>query len=452
MSLLVVALIILISAMLGWVPPASASSAPPSITTTSLDPGEVGTAYSQRLGAAGGVAPYRFSTSSPLPTGLTFRAVGVLTGTPEAAVEEMLTVTLLDAEGSTTTASLGLEIAPGPSITSTALPDPVVGEAYTAELQASGGTPPYSWSVTSGPLPLGLVLNSAGTLAGLPASAGTTTTTLTVSDAAGARASASVAVTVDPSPIPPATYFVATRSGSVGAFASPGVEVPQTGGDDPSRVVAIATDAAGHRYWLASASGHVTPSPGARSFGSVGAKRLSGQIVAIVALPDGAGYWLASSTGHVYGFGAARSFGSLDSRRFSGRIVGMATTPSGSGYWLASSTGHVYAFGTAHVLRRRGRGALNPSIVGVATDPSTGGYWLVTRAGRVYAFGGARSEGSIPGGRHVRSVAGIAASPAGSGYWLVLRSGAVDGFGSAPPLIGVEVGTSTGAVSIASAA
>jgi hypothetical protein len=38
------------------------------------------------------------------------------------------------------------------------------GQAYSAQLQAIGGTPPYSWSVVSGALPTGIALSSSGLL------------------------------------------------------------------------------------------------------------------------------------------------------------------------------------------------------------------------------------------------------------------------------------------------
>jgi hypothetical protein len=60
-----------------------------------------------------------------------------------------------------------------PTITTTSLPAAMVGVAYSQTLQATGGTPPYTWSVSAGALPAGVTLNtSTGALTGTPTTAG----------------------------------------------------------------------------------------------------------------------------------------------------------------------------------------------------------------------------------------------------------------------------------------
>jgi uncharacterized protein (TIGR03437 family) len=84
-----------------------------------------------------------------------------------------------------------------PTITTpAALPLGTVGMAYSDTLAASGGKPPYSWSVTSGALPNGLTLSSSGTIAGVPTSAGTANFTVQVSDSSAETASVVFSLTI----------------------------------------------------------------------------------------------------------------------------------------------------------------------------------------------------------------------------------------------------------------
>ena len=62
------------------------------------------------------------------------------------------------------------------AISTSSLPTGQTGVAYSALLAATGGTPPYTWSVTSGTLPAGLTLNvSTGAIAGTPTQTVTST-------------------------------------------------------------------------------------------------------------------------------------------------------------------------------------------------------------------------------------------------------------------------------------
>lgn len=71
------------------------------------------------------------------------------------------------------------------------------GTAYSATLQASGGTSPYSWSVGSGSLPAGLTLNAlSGVISGTPTLSGTSTFTVEVTDASSHTATKSLSIAV----------------------------------------------------------------------------------------------------------------------------------------------------------------------------------------------------------------------------------------------------------------
>ncbi len=65
------------------------------------------------------------------------------------------------------------------------LPVAVLGESYRETLAVTGGSAPYSWSVTSGLLPAGVALGPDGTLTGTPTSQVTTSFRARATDATG---------------------------------------------------------------------------------------------------------------------------------------------------------------------------------------------------------------------------------------------------------------------------
>ncbi|MFL6216231.1 MAG: putative Ig domain-containing protein [Blastocatellia bacterium] len=89
---------------------------------------------------------------------------------------------------------------PGPLtvITQAPLQIALIDRAYSAALVASGGTPPYTWSMAagSGPLPPGLVLNSAGFVGGTPTDEGNYVFTMQVTDAAQATSQRDLSINV----------------------------------------------------------------------------------------------------------------------------------------------------------------------------------------------------------------------------------------------------------------
>jgi len=160
-------------------------NAAPSITTTTLTSGTVGTAYSATLAATGGTGSLTWSLASgTLPAGLSL-ASGAISGTPTAEGSSTFTVQVSDAAPTPVSASqqLSLTIAPASLVISTAsLANGVINSAYSATLQSSGGTGTVTWTVASGSLPAGLQLSSAGALAGTPTAAGTSIFTVQATD------------------------------------------------------------------------------------------------------------------------------------------------------------------------------------------------------------------------------------------------------------------------------
>jgi hypothetical protein len=161
---------------------------PLSITTTSLPTGTVNTTYSATLQATGGIPPVTWSiVSGALPAGLNLdTSFGVISGTPTAVGTSAFTVQAADQSNPqlTATAALSITLTAGLlKITTTSLPAGTTGSSYSASLQTSGGTPPVTWSVSTGALPAGLSLTPAtGAISGTPSAAGTTNFTVTATD------------------------------------------------------------------------------------------------------------------------------------------------------------------------------------------------------------------------------------------------------------------------------
>ncbi|UFS69545.1 Ig domain-containing protein [Geomonas sp. RF6] len=68
------------------------------------------------------------------------------------------------------------------SISTKSLAAGTVGTPYSQSLVATGGTSPYTWTVSSGDIPAGLSLSTAGVISGTPTTAGTSTFTVQLSD------------------------------------------------------------------------------------------------------------------------------------------------------------------------------------------------------------------------------------------------------------------------------
>ncbi len=148
---------------------------PLAITTTSLPSGQVGTAYSATLVATGGKTPFTWSlTSGTLPANLQLNAAsGAITGTPTVSVTNAaLTFQVKDSSNPQQSKSVNLTLtiaATTLAISTNSLPGGQVGAAYSQTLVATGGTTPYTWTLTSGALPTNLQLNAAsGAITGTP--------------------------------------------------------------------------------------------------------------------------------------------------------------------------------------------------------------------------------------------------------------------------------------------
>jgi len=171
------------------------------VTTTSLPAVTQGAAYNSTLQASGGTGAVTWSvTVGSLPTGLALNAsTGAITGAPTGTPGTInFTVQASDSLGQQATKPLSITINAAPlAIVTTSLPNGTVNSAYSATLQATGGTQPYFWSVTVGVLPAGLVLDAnTGAITGTPTATGTSNFTVHCVDSSGSPQSQDQALSI----------------------------------------------------------------------------------------------------------------------------------------------------------------------------------------------------------------------------------------------------------------
>ncbi len=144
------------------------------IMNSELADATVDAAYSAQFDGEGGTAPYTWKLACAVPEGLSLDATtGALSGTPVRAGEFTVEVQLTDARGATAARSLPFTIVNGLDITT---PAPLFpgspGLPYQLTFTATGGEPPYLWSVIDGALPVdgtgrAWMLSPDGVLAGV---------------------------------------------------------------------------------------------------------------------------------------------------------------------------------------------------------------------------------------------------------------------------------------------
>ncbi len=169
-----------------------------------------GHAYRVDLSAwrSGGVAPYSFEVDDcqscgTLPPGLTLDAsTGVLSGVAGSAGTYHFVVVVTDGLGATAAGGMSVTVAPAQALTiqPSSLPAGSVNSPYSVQLEASAGTPPYSWEAF-GPLPPGLALSATGSISGTPTAPGSYAFTVRVRDAQGRVGQRPLSIEVAPETI-----------------------------------------------------------------------------------------------------------------------------------------------------------------------------------------------------------------------------------------------------------
>ena len=171
------------------------------VSTQTLTFGTVGVAYSQTLTATGGKASYTWSLAagSVLPGGLSLDpATGVISGAPTASGPYKFTVQVVDANSTTVTQELSIDVYDPIVVSTQTLTFGIVGVAYSQTLTATGGKASYTWSLAAGSvLPGGLSLDpSTGVISGSPTTPETANFTMQVTDANATTATKAFSIVV----------------------------------------------------------------------------------------------------------------------------------------------------------------------------------------------------------------------------------------------------------------
>ena len=146
----------------------------------------------------------------------------------------------------------------GPSITCS-FPSGQMGVAYSSSLVATGGTPPYTYSITAGSLPTGLALNPAtGAITGTPSAAGAFGDTSTAVDSVGSASSSSCGITIAAASASSLSLTCGSNSGRVG---QPYISSLVATGGAPPYTYSITAGGLPSGLTLSSSTGAITGAP-----------------------------------------------------------------------------------------------------------------------------------------------------------------------------------------------
>ena len=192
---------------------------PPSIDSPDPPQGYVGSPFVYQLTVGGGTPPFVWTIANgSLPSGLGLdRLTGLISGIPTAIGNSSFTAQVTDSESRSFQKQYSVTVAPASTLLRlnvAASLQTVVGAPVNYQPEATGGTPPYDWSLTTGALPSGMAFNVfSGALSGTAAVSGEYNITISVRDQRAQSASGSIQIRViEPEP-PPVITKVKYRVG-----------------------------------------------------------------------------------------------------------------------------------------------------------------------------------------------------------------------------------------------
>ena len=183
---------------------------------TSMSDARLGQSYSMNLSPSGGIAPYTWTLApgSNLPPGLTLYSgsalppnarpgITILAGEPSTAGQYSFDLIVTDSASpaATVRSTFTLNVTPM-ALEAGGLPNGVTGTAYSRQLTAVGGTPPYTFAYSQNSIsfpmfPPGMTASASGLISGTPTSTGNYSFYATVTDNAGHSYKTSYSLTVN---------------------------------------------------------------------------------------------------------------------------------------------------------------------------------------------------------------------------------------------------------------
>jgi hypothetical protein len=146
--------------------------------------------YSATSQVTGGIGPYVWTIENGvLPEGLILNSsLGSINGFVVEAGFFEFTIRVTDSLLNYAEEVRSILVYDSPKILTTSIPAGILNSAYNFTLTKSGGVIPYAWSIISGTLPAGLVLNGiTGAITGTPTAEGYSEIRVTISDVNGCR-------------------------------------------------------------------------------------------------------------------------------------------------------------------------------------------------------------------------------------------------------------------------
>ena len=423
-----------------------------SIGSGALSAGAVGVSYAVSLNVSGGTPGYTWSLASgKLPAGLALSSAGVISGTPTASGTSTFAVAVQDSGSPVQKASASESITvsaapPGKlTITTTGLAAGKNGSSYSASLNASGGTPGYTWSIASGSLPAGLTLSSAGVISGTPTGSGISTFTVGARDSGSPAQTASggesITVSAAPSKLTITTTGLAAGKNGTSYSASlsasggtPGYTWSIASGSLPA---GLTLSSAGVISGTPTGSGTSTFTVGVQDSGSPAQTASVSESITVSAAPStltiasanlsaaqtGSSYTATlSATGGTPGYTWSVSAGKLPAglSLSSGGVISGTPTKTGTSSFTVTVTDSASPAQTASATESITVGT-TPTTLTITTTSLTAGKSGTSYSASLSATGGTPgytwsiASGSLPAGLALSSAGQISGTPTASG-------------------------------------